>query len=72
MKGTGVHTHAAVKTQQRNATTGVRIRQSYAVDCRRHAIFRPQLSGLLGEIAVPGETALGRKALHTGKKALQA
>src|SRR5207302_6431970 len=36
VKGAGIHAHAAVKTKKRNAVANIRVRETYAVDCRRH------------------------------------
>jgi hypothetical protein len=44
LKGAGIHTHAAVKTQQLDARTGVRIRQPYAIDRCRHAMSLRRLA----------------------------
>jgi len=48
MQGGGIDTHPTVKTQQRNATTGVRIGQLNAVDRCRHAMFFAVCNGRLG------------------------
>ena len=59
MKGAGIHAHAAVKTNQRNAVAEIRVRQAYAVNCSRHFSAQSNAEGALAQSVRAAVRAVG-------------